>query len=150
MSGTKQPNASAYLQTKESENDHLPGNRRAVPAYCRPAGAKQVLGYSKTVMQWGRLIDFHLLIYFFLAKTGKIQKCGRQVETIKYMHDFNVVVYLENRLIFCCPILLFSTRNQPSSKLHFLICFFPLKKRKEMKKRQRTAFYYGVLKKWEF
>lgn len=74
-----------------------------------------------------REIDlFSFIDFFFLAKTGKIHKCGRQVETLKYMHDFNVVVYLENRLIFfCCPILLFSTRNQPSSKLHFLICFFP-------------------------
>lgn len=130
MSGTKQPNASAYLQTKESENDHLPGNRRAVPAYCRPAGAKQVLGCSKTVMQWGRLIYFHLLIFFFIAKTGKILKCGRQVETLKYMHDFNVVVYLENRLIFfVAPFYCF--RHVTNLQANYIFSFaFSLKKRK--------------------
>lgn len=79
-----------------------------------------------------REIDlFSFIDFFFLAKTGKIQKCGRQVETLKYMHDFNVVVYLENRLIFFFVAPFYCFRHVTNLQANWIFSFaFSLKKRK--------------------
>lgn len=92
--------------------------------------------------------DF-IFIYWFLAKTGKILKCGRQVETLKYMHDFNVF-FFEIDWFFCCPILLFSTRNQPANtfkQMTFSHLLFPLKKEKGNEKTSKNCILLCCIKK---
>lgn len=81
MSGTKQPKASAYLQSQESENDRLSQNRHCA-GVLSACWSKTGLDLHKNIHAPREEDDF-----FFIAKSGISQssKRGCVVESVKML-----------------------------------------------------------------
>lgn len=83
MSGTKQPKASAYLQSQESENDRLSQNRHCA-GVLSACWSKTGSDLHKNIHAAREEEDF---LFFFTAKSGISQssKRGCMVESVKML-----------------------------------------------------------------